>query len=666
MTDLFSTPAVSVSGHLHLGRLLSGHNTRLRNRILLLWIASGLLSMLLGIAVVEFDWSALPVTWGPYTFHVTLYPPLILAMFWLLWFGFWWAAIPTWLTTFVLAIYYGMPYQWALLFACADPLGLALINIIYRAHPQATYIRRPGNIALFILISFAAAVLSSIGAFIWSHATNAYISSLYPIWEGWWLGFLLQNLLIVLPILLLSDTRIRDWQQSTRLWSGLRPNANGPRMTLIIASTLMVTAMLFTWLSAHLTKSAIQTAAYSREPYLWQPVARMVQDSVDALMTVLLILMLAMSLFGVYLFRYWSSRLTYSNQMLTRSNRRLSAEIKERKSVQVELQERYQMINLMAQLDARLHAAKSTQEIISALEEYLPRQLPQLEGVLCRFTRDRKLEVLTYWGRFALIGEHYAASLELPEESEHWEQVKLYDPEGLRNIHRVLPLKSGRKLLGVILLGPEPTDNTAIGSVLQMLSEHLSLAMTNLQLREQLIAEASHDPLTGLYNRRYLHNWLAPELARCDRHHRPLSLMMIDIDHFKRLNDSLGHEAGDQALQGIAHFITEQVRESDIACRFGGEEIIVALPEASLIHARERACDLLQGIRQLKLYTHAGDRLPRLTVSIGLAAYPQHAGTVDALIRAADQAMYCAKSEGRNRLAVAEEPARLEFSPPST
>ncbi|GAA0796103.1 hypothetical protein GCM10009109_31160 [Marinobacterium sediminicola] len=649
-----------------MGLLLSRHNPKMRGLILLIWAASGFLSVILGVAAVEYNWSALPIDLGPHTFHVTLYPPLILAMFWLLWFGFWWAAIPTWLSTFLLASYYGMPYEWALLFACSDPLGLALIAMIYRAQPHTADFRRPSNIVLFILISFAAAVLSSIGAFIWSHATQADITSLYEVWEGWWMGFLLQNILVVLPVLLLSLTFIRRWQRSTGFWVARQSSTDGLRMTLVVAAILVSTAMLFTWLSTNLTKTAISTAAYSRDPQLWQPVADMVQDSVDALMTVLLILMSAMSLFGIFLFRYWSKRLTQSNQMLSRSNRLLSAEIRERENVQAELQERYQMLNLMAELDSRLHSASSAQEIIDALTEYLPRQLPQLEGVLCRFTQDQRLEILTHWGRHALIGAHYAAQLELPDESEHWEQVSLYDPEGTRNIHRVLPLKSGRKLIGVVLLGAEPPGNTAISFVLQMLSEHLSLALTNLQLREQLMQEATHDPLTGLYNRRHLHNWLGSELARCNRHGRPMCLMLIDIDHFKRLNDSLGHEAGDEALKGIATFITERIRESDIACRFGGEEIVVALPEASLFHAQDRALDLLQGIRQLTLCTSSGDPLPPLTVSIGLAAYPQHADSVDALIRAADKAMYQAKSAGRNRLMIADSSPKLVFSSPGT
>lgn len=655
MTDFFATAVSNAPGRLHWGRLLGGHPPKLRNWILLIWVASGLLSILLGVAAVELEWSALPVSLGPSTFHVTLYPPLILAMFWLFWFGFWWAAIPSWASTFILATYYGMPYEWALLFACSDPLGLALLALIYRSLPEAIDIRRPGNIALFILISFAAAVLSSVGAFIWSHATQAGISSLYIIWEGWWLGFLLQNVLLVLPLLLLLDPTIRRWQRGTQLWSNRPHQENALRQTLIIALVLVSTTLLFTWLSANLTERAIMTAAFSRDAHIWQPVAQLVRDSVNVLMTVLVILMVAMSLFGMYLFRYWSERLTHSHQMLIRTNRQLNAEIHEREKVQGELQQRYQMFNLMAQLDARLHATTCTQDIINALSEYLPRQLPQMEGVLCRITAERQLEILLHWGRFPLIGERYAATIQLPEASDEWDNVRLYDPEGQRSIHRVLPLKSDRTLLGVVLLGPEPAGNTAVGAVLKILTEHLSLAMTNLRLREQLIEEATRDPLTGLYNRRYLNNRLNQELSRCKRHERPLSLMMIDIDHFKRLNDSMGHEAGDQALRSITRFIGEQIRESDVACRFGGEEIILVLPEASLNHARERATRLLEGISQLSLTTRDGRRMPDLTVSIGLAVYPEHADSGESLINAADQAMYRAKENGRNRVCMAPD-----------
>lgn len=647
-----STPA-AFAGYLGLRSLLGGQDPVLRKLILLLWLTSGGLSVVFGMAAVELDWSALPISLAGYQLHLTLYPSLILAMLWLFWFGFWWAAIPTWATTFALAIHYDMPYEWALLFACSDPLGLALIAMIYRSLPEAMQIRQPSNAVLFILISFAGAVLSSIGAFIWSHATQAPVTRLYPVWEGWWLGFFLQNLLIVLPLLLLFERPVRRWQAATRLWCSRSPSKSALRQTLIVAAVLVSSALVFTWLSASLTEQAILTAAHSRDAYIWTPVALMVGDSLNALMAVLMILMASITLFGIYLFRYWSARLTRSHRMLLRSNRRLHNEVRERKRMQAELQQRYQMLNLMAQLDARLHAADSAQDVIQALSIYLPQQLPQMEGVLCRLNNHYRLEILLHWGRFPLIGSQHAASLNLSGSADKWDCVSLYDPNGHHNIHRVLPLKSEHELIGVVLLGPSPRHNTTINATLQILTEHLTLALTNLHLRERLMEDATHDPLTGLYNRRYLHSWLDKELMRSQRHGRPLSLMLIDIDHFKQLNDTLGHEAGDLALQGLSQHINAQIRQSDIVCRFGGEEIILVMPETSMGHARERAEQLCSSVAELELSNEADESLPPLTVSIGLASYPQHATDGDSLIRAADHAMYQAKARGRNRVYLA-------------
>ncbi|MBP0047424.1 GGDEF domain-containing protein [Marinobacterium sp. AK62] len=650
MKGMPAAPNTTVAGHLNLAAFLSGPDPMLRKLILLLWVTSAVMSALFGVAAVELDWSTIPVRLDGHEFYVTVYPPLILGMFWLFWFGYWWAAIPTWATTFILATHYGMPWEWALLFACSDPLGLALIALVYWSLPDAMDIRRPGNILLFVLFSFAGAVLSSVGAFIWSHATQAEVTQLYPVWEGWWVGFMLQNLIIVLPILLLCDPLIRRWQNGTRLWRHYTPGRRALRQSLIIALMLVLTAIMFSWFSASLTEKAITTAAHSRDPYIWQPVAQMVKESIGALMTVLMILMAAITVFGIYLFRYWSERLTETHQSVLRSNRRLTAEIRQREKVQGELQERYHMLNLMAQLDSRLHAADSAHEVINALAEYLPRQLPRMEGVLCRMTPEWKLEILTHWGRHPLIGARFAAEIELTKDPAHWHSPYSYDPEGLHGIHRVLPLKSGHELAGAVLLGASADEDPAVEAVLQMLTEHLTLALTNLKLREKLVEEATHDPLTGLYNRRYLQDWLEKELVRSQRHGRALSLMMIDIDHFKVLNDTLGHAAGDRALQGLSHYISAQIRQSDVACRFGGEEIILVMPETSRDTAAMRAQQLCEGIRSLKLMADDGSLLPPMTVSIGLASYPDEGGTASALFRAADMAMYKAKSSGRNQV----------------
>ncbi len=645
--------AATATGSLGLGMLLGKASPQLRWCIPLLWLASTGVSIFLGIAAVEHNWSALPFELGEHHFYVTFYPPLILAMFWLFWFGFWWAMIPTWVTTFLLATYYGMPAGWAFLFAFADPLGLALIAMLYRSLPNSTQLRQPLNLLLYALISFAGAVLSSVGAFIWSHATQTPITELYPVWEGWWLGFWLQNLLIVLPLLLLCDSWVRRWQGKTQLWPQLQPGRRSLRQTLIVALMLVCTALMYTWLSAGLTERALSVAAYSRDAYVWQPIAIMARDSLNALVTVLVILMGAMTLFGIYLFRDWSARLTHSHQQVIRTNRRLKAEIRERKHAQNGLQEGYRMLSLMAELDSHLHAAENASDVIKALSEYLPRQLPQMEGALCRITPDYHLEILLHWGRYSLITRTKAEALQLDESTTHWDNVRLYDPDGTLGIARALPLHSNSNLVGVILLGPEPEGDLVVSQVLYTLSEHLSLALTNLRLRERLMDEATHDPLTGLYNRRHLHRWLQTEMERCRRYDRKLSLLLIDIDHFKTLNDNLGHDAGDKALQGLSDHLTSLIRHNDIACRFGGEEIILALPETDQRCAASKAQRLCENVRSLQLYTDDGQPLPGLTISIGVAVFPDQANSPSELIRAADRAMYEAKARGRDRVCIA-------------
>jgi diguanylate cyclase (GGDEF)-like protein len=173
-----------------------------------------------------------------------------------------------------------------------------------------------------------------------------------------------------------------------------------------------------------------------------------------------------------------------------------------------------------------------------------------------------------------------------------------------------------------------------------------------LQQREQKLQEqAISDPLTGLYNRRYLNEFLPRELARSGRSAVPVAVMLIDLDHFKRVNDSSGHEAGDIALRAVADLLRANVRGSDIACRFGGEEFALILPETDAEAAVRRAEGIRVAISKLDL-SYSGKPLGRMTASFGLALFPDHAPDTDELLRVADVALYAAKGAGRNRVVV--------------
>jgi len=161
------------------------------------------------------------------------------------------------------------------------------------------------------------------------------------------------------------------------------------------------------------------------------------------------------------------------------------------------------------------------------------------------------------------------------------------------------------------------------------------------------------DPLTGLHNRRYLWELLGRELLKSRRNRTPVAAILADIDHFKRFNDTWGHEAGDLVLKRVADVIREHVRGSDIGCRYGGEELAVILPETTLEVAVERAELIRRGIAALRL-EYSGRPLDAVTSSFGVAVYPQHAGNAEALLRAADEALYEAKKAGRNRAVVSQ------------
>ncbi|MEB3887389.1 PAS domain S-box protein [Lyngbya sp. CCY1209] len=218
-----------------------------------------------------------------------------------------------------------------------------------------------------------------------------------------------------------------------------------------------------------------------------------------------------------------------------------------------------------------------------------------------------------------------------------------------------IPLIAQTKILGLFYLRTQlPSSNWPyLEQLARTVAEQLSLALSNLKLQEQLRLESIRDPLTGLFNRRYLQETLNQEFAKARRNQNPLCIIMVDIDHFKGFNDTFGHEAGDFVLQIIAKFLQENVRASDVACRYGGEELTLILPQTSLETAIARAEFLCRGIRGLQL-RHQSRDLGQITASFGVACFPEHAQIPDDLLKMADDALYRAKELGRDRVIVWE------------
>jgi diguanylate cyclase (GGDEF)-like protein len=181
------------------------------------------------------------------------------------------------------------------------------------------------------------------------------------------------------------------------------------------------------------------------------------------------------------------------------------------------------------------------------------------------------------------------------------------------------------------------------------ISDMITLSLSNTRLRETLRNQSIRDPLTGVFNRRYLDETLIRELPRAKRKGAPIGVMMLDIDHFKVFNDTYGHEAGDYVLKKLGDLLINKTRKEDIVCRYGGEEFCLIMPEATLQTTYDRAELIRNATNELNL-VDGQVPLGNVSVSIGVAIFPEHGVTGVDVIQAADKALYRAKAEGRNRV----------------
>ncbi|RJU11888.1 GGDEF domain-containing protein [Xanthomonas campestris] len=319
-------------------------------------------------------------------------------------------------------------------------------------------------------------------------------------------------------------------------------------------------------------------------------------------------------------------------------------------------------LNLLSRYTGLLQSCVSAEEALDVTSRTLAHLLPGIAGsvYLLRASQDRA-EVISHWGT-PLV---HSASHLLPEEC--W-ALRRGQPHLIEDLARdapcahidlpdasvaittaCLPMSAQGTQLGFLFLsapGPAPMPRLEIA---EAAAEQLSLALSNLRLRESLRRQSIRDALTGLYNRRYLEEALSHELARCARRDLPLSVLMLDVDHFKQFNDGQGHAGGDLLLAAVGELLLTRLRAEDVACRYGGEEFTVILPETD----GEEAMRVAEQIRGhiAALAVSGGQRaLPRVTASIGVASFPADGELGSALIQKADAALYVAKRQGRNRV----------------
>lgn len=223
------------------------------------------------------------------------------------------------------------------------------------------------------------------------------------------------------------------------------------------------------------------------------------------------------------------------------------------------------------------------------------------------------------------------------------------------------PLMAHGETLGILSLVTEPNGPTGPQTSISefnaklavSVAEQAALSFANLKLREKLRYQSVRDPLTGLFNRRYLDESLERELPNAIRKNRSLGVIMIDVDRFKKFNDMFGHDAGDTVLRELGDYLAKFIRRGDLACRYGGEEFTLILPESSLEDTRRRAEELRNSFQQLSI-KHRDIVLGKVTLSLGVAVLPDHGTTAVELLAAADGALLRAKGEGRDRVLIAE------------
>ncbi|MEK6754464.1 MAG: diguanylate cyclase [Chloroflexota bacterium] len=329
-----------------------------------------------------------------------------------------------------------------------------------------------------------------------------------------------------------------------------------------------------------------------------------------------------------------------------------------------ELEQRSREARLLTEMSDLLQVCTSIDEAYRAIEHVGPQLFPASAGALYMYSPSRDdLETVLIWGN---LPQEQSARIFEPGKCWSLRRGRLHTIGGLceglachnnssEQVGVCVPMVAQGESLGVLYLRDKETGAPyPFNEQLAMTtSEQIALALANLRLRETLRSQSILDPLTGLYNRRFMEETLAREIRRAERNQRPLNIIMLDIDHFKQFNDTFGHEAGDAVLREVGQMLKVNIRGGDVACRFGGEEFVLILPETTVEDARQRAEELREKIRQMTVL-HRDQALGIITISLGVAAYPDHGMTGEALLHTADKALYQAKSEGRDRVIIGE------------
>ncbi|WP_170568877.1 sensor domain-containing diguanylate cyclase [Ruegeria atlantica] len=330
-------------------------------------------------------------------------------------------------------------------------------------------------------------------------------------------------------------------------------------------------------------------------------------------------------------------------------------------------------VRLLGELNEWLQSSRSLDELFDMVSRFMTHILPEAEGSVYVYSNSR--DVLDgcaswndgthkshihpegCWGLRRGRTYEYGAS-EIDFVCEHAE------PHDGRP-YFCFPILAHGETVGLLHLRAHEGSYEVFHSnkkLAQLCAEQISMAIANVRMRDQLHDQSVRDPLTGLFNRRHMTETLRKSISRSQQTGAPLSLIAVDVDHFKKFNDTHGHDAGDMVLRAVGSALEQGCDRDEIACRIGGEEFMLILPDNTPEDTMTRAEQLRQAVEAVSV-RYGEKSLPRITISVGVAHYPAHGTMPQDLMRAADDALYLAKDKGRNQVQIANGAASISHAP---
>ncbi len=363
-------------------------------------------------------------------------------------------------------------------------------------------------------------------------------------------------------------------------------------------------------------------------------------------------------------------------EALKNSNNKLEKKLNEQK-------QNTQIIMLFSQMNGMLQSSITNEEAYSVISKFCQKIFPMVSGTvyLTHASRDYLEPIITWKKPHSLDelfiyndcwalrrGQYYSVNNPINDLiCKHFQQSNSNNSNSM-SAYMCLPLMAQGEALGLLCLefnininkeniNKEECHRDILSDTQQLfavrMAEQIALSLANIKLRQTLHYQSMYDPLTGLYNRRYLSEIFKRELPRAIHKHTHLGVIMGDIDHFKRFNDTFGHDAGDFVLQEVAKIFKKQAREHDFSCRLGGEEFILLVRDMNINDTQQYAEAIRHAVSCLEL-KYAGKELGKITISLGISEFPTQGQTLEELVNAADSALYKAKDTGRNKIVICE------------